>query len=53
MPIIPALRRPRQEELKFEASLGLHSETLSQNKQKETDKTKSQKISIQKIFHYF
>jgi hypothetical protein len=39
MPIISALRRLRQEEQKFMASLGLHRKNLTQNKQ--TNKQKN------------
>jgi hypothetical protein len=34
MPVIPALGRLRQEDPEFEASPGLHSETLSHNNNK-------------------
>jgi hypothetical protein len=33
MPVIPALRRLRQEDWEFEDQLGVHSKALSKNKQ--------------------
>jgi hypothetical protein len=44
MPITSALRRLRQEDWKFEASLGLHIDTLSK-------KTQTKQIRIE--FHSF
>jgi hypothetical protein len=44
-PVIPALRRVRQEDHKFEASLGCIKMTLSQKKKTKT-KTKNPQLSI-------
>jgi hypothetical protein len=44
-PVIPALRRQRQEEHEFKASLGLQSENWSQNKTNKQKKSKENKTT--------